>query len=74
MKTKQLRRLRSQFGHLVPELSSEDISIILERAGLIEIIEHGERYFETDVMRGIPRELFVSVIYKLLKGGINGQS
>jgi hypothetical protein len=68
MKTKQIRRLRHQFGRLT-RLPAEKIALLLEQQGLIVICDDGTRYFETQKMRDIPTDNFYQAIGRILEGG-----
>ena len=65
MKTKKLIRLRHQFG-LLTDLSAQEISAALAGAGLISLCDGGQRYVETDKMRGIARHDFETSVKLIL--------
>ena len=66
MKTKKLIRLRHQFKFIAGDLSPDEIASALAGAGLISLCDGGQRYVETDKMRGIPSHGFDGTVKSIL--------
>jgi hypothetical protein len=66
VKTKKLVRLKHQFLSIAGDLSPAEIADALAEAGLISLCDDGQRYFENDKMRAIPRHGFDGTVKLIL--------